>query len=497
MTGFAGYAGLDATGLAELVRRGEISASVLLAEAISRTERYNPQLNAVITPMYEIARATAAGPLPHSPLAGVPFLLKDLLQAYAGVPMTSGSESLRDYRPDADSAVVSRFKAAGLVSFGKTNVPEFGLVATTEPRAFGPTRNPWDLARSAGGSSGGSAAAVAARLVPMASANDGGGSIRIPAAWCGLFGLKPSRGRVSAGPYYGDVWGGAVAEHVLTRSVRDSAAVLDATWGPSTGDPYLVAPPERPYSEEVVRPPGRLRIAFTTRSPLGAEVDPECREAVLAAARLLEELGHELVESAFPVDGVAVARAYLTLYFGYVAAEVRWVERVAGKERAKRIEEPTRVLALLGETLSAADFIESHGQWNGFGRAMGAFHQEYDLLLTPTTAALPIQIGSLQQSPLEQIALKVVNRLSAGRLVRASGIVERLAFENLAPVPFTQLANLTGQPAMSVPLHWSAAGLPCGAHFMAAMGGESVLYRLAGQLEEARPWADRMPPLLS
>src|SRR5690606_27028099 len=276
---FPDYHRYDATGLAELVRKGEVEAAELLEEAIARTEAVNPRLNAVVTRMYEEGRRVAAAG-GEGPFAGVPFLLKDLLQHHAGVPMTCGSAALTEYVPERDIEVVSRFKRAGLVIFGKTNVPEFGLVATTEPAVHGPTLNPWDVRRSPGGSSGGSAAAVAAGLVPMAGANDGGGSIRIPAAWCGLFGLKPSRGRVPVGPYYAEIWGGAVCDHVLTRTVRDSAAMLDAIRGPAVGDPYRIEGPMRPYTEEATLPPGRLRIAFSTRSPLGATVDPECRRAV-------------------------------------------------------------------------------------------------------------------------------------------------------------------------------------------------------------------------
>lgn len=498
MRGVAEYDRYDATGLAELVRRREVSPAELLEQAIARTEALNPQLNAVIRRMYELGRRSAAGSLDGTPFPGVPFLLKDLIQAYAGVPLTSGSAALRDHVPDRDSEVVARFRNAGLVIFGKTNVPEFGLVATTEPQAFGPTRNPWNLARSPGGSSGGSAAAVAAGIVPMASGNDGGGSLRIPAAWCGLFGFKPSRGRVPAGPHSGEYWGGAVSDHVLTRSVRDSATMLDAIAGPSLGDPYPLAIPARPFASELATALGPLRIAYCTRSPIGSPVDPECRRAVERAATLLSDLGHEVVEAEPPIDGMEVVRAYLMHYFGQVAADLRWVDRVQGARAARRVEETTRVAAVIGEHVPAGEFVDSRRKWNEFGRTMGAFHLDYDLYMTPTTASLPLEIGSLSLSTLERNALRVVNRLGAGRTIRASGLPERIALENLGPVPFTQLANLTGQPAMSVPLHWSDDDLPCGVHFMAAVGNEAVLFRLAARLEEARPWFDRRPqPLVA
>ncbi|MEX2584706.1 MAG: amidase [Gemmatimonadota bacterium] len=496
MPSFPDFDRYDATGMAELVRRREVEPRELLEEAISRTEAVNPLINAVITRMYEHGRRRLAGPPVTGVFGGVPFLLKDLLQSYAGFPLSCGSEALRDYVPKWDSEVVRRFKRAGLIAFGKTNVPEFGLVATTEPEAFGPTLNPWNPARSPGGSSGGSAAAVAAGLVPIASANDGGGSIRIPAAWCGLFGLKPSRGRVPVGPYHAEIWGGAVADHVLTKSVRDSAAMLDAIIGPAPGDPYHYERPERPFVEEAAIDPDPLRIAFTTRSPIGSTVDPECRRAVEETARLLEDLGHQVEEALPPINGVEVARAYLFLYYGYVGAELRWVAETFGAGAArKRVEAATRAVATIGESISAAEFLESRQRWNEFARVMGAFHQRYDLFMTPTTASLPVELGSLSMSPLEKAALRVANRTGAGRAMRASGIPERLALQNLGPVPFTQLANLTGQPAMSVPLHWSESGLPCGVHFMAPVACEAVLFRLAGQLEKARPWRDRTPPI--
>jgi len=485
----------DGLGMAALVRSGEVTAGELLEEAIRRTERVNPRLNAVITTMYDEAHRVLERGVPEGPFTGVPFLLKDILQSYAGVRYTQGSKALRNYVPSFDSEVVTRFRRAGFVSFGRTNVPEFGLVAVTEPEAFGPCRNPWDPARTPGGSSGGAAAAVAAGMVPITGATDGGGSIRIPAGWCGIFGLKPSRGRVPSGPAAGEVWDGAVAEHVLTRTVRDSAAVLDALSGPAPGDPFLVAPPERPYLDEITVAPRTLRIAFSTRSPMGNPVDPECRMAVEETARLLEELGHVVVPAEPRVDGVAVARAYLNLYYGQVAADARWVERMVGKAAARELEPETRVIAAIGENLSSADYVEARRGWNEFARAMGAFHREHDVFLTPTAAELPLTVGTLRRPAVERGALRVVNRLRAGAALGRTGIIERLAFRNLEPVPFTQLANLTGQPAMSVPLHWSPDGLPCGSHFMAPIGGEATLLRLAAQLEEARPWGGRVPPV--
>jgi amidase len=489
------YEQYDALGLAELVARKEVTPRELLEEAIRRTEALNPRINAVIFRMYEHARQVASAPLPAGPFTGVPFLVKDILQAYAGFPMSSGSRALADFVPPHDTEVVARFKRAGLVTFGKTNVPELGLVAFTEPEAFGPSRNPWHVGRTPGGSSGGAAAAVAARMVPMAGANDGGGSIRIPASCCGLFGLKPTRGRVPVGPYFGEVWEGAAVDHVLTRSVRDSAVMLDAIAGPEVGAPFRIPAPERPYAEEIRREPGRLRIGFTIRSPIGSEVHPECVLAAQRTARLLEELGHDIEEAEPDVEGWAVARAYLTLYFGQIAADLKWLVELKGRQALRLLEAPTRALGAIGNSLSSGEYVAQRRAWNFFARGAGEFHQQYDLFLTPTLAMPPVRIGELQPTDFERRALQLVSALRLGKPLLTSGLIDRLVRENLSRTPFTQLANLTGQPAMSVPLHWTRDGLPVGVQFTAAWGDEATLFRLAAQLEQARPWWHRRPPL--
>lgn len=491
------YITYDALGLAELVRRGEVTPLELLEAAIVRIEQVNPALNAVIHPMYDIGRATAQAELPAGPFRGVPFLLKDLCDAYAGAPLTSGSRAYRQYIPAVDSESVRRYKQAGAVVLGKTNTPEFGLMAYTEPALFGPTRNPWNTDHTPGGSSGGSAAAVAAGMVPIASAGDGGGSIRIPASHCGLFGLKPSRGRTPTGPDQGQLWHGAVALHVLTRSVRDSAAMLDATQGPEPGAPYRIAPPDRPYLEEVRTPPGQLRIAFSVRSPVGMPVDPECVAAVQRAARLLTDLGHRVEEAEPEIDGQALARSYVTLYCAEMAGEVNLVKARFGPGAVKELEPASLALALLGEALTAAEFSAALYRWDQAGMAMGRFFQRYDLYLTPTVARPPVRVGELQPKPVEQRLMAMLNGLGSGRLWRATGLLDRIATENLAPTPFTQLANLTGLPAMSVPLHWTAENLPVGVQFVAPLGEEGLLFRMAGQLEQAAPWFDRRPPGLA
>ncbi|WP_426061278.1 amidase [Hymenobacter sp. B1770] len=492
------YAQLDALAMAALVRAGQLTASDLCEAAIARAEAVNPRLNAVVLPLYEAARQRACRGLPAGAFGGVPFLLKDFGAQYAGVPHTSGSRALRHFVPAADAELVRRWQVAGLNIMGKTNTPEFALMGITEPALFGPARNPWHLAHTPGGSSGGAAAAVAAGIVPVAGAGDGGGSIRIPAACCGLFGLKPSRGRVPTGPEQGEKWQGAAVEHVLSRSVRDSAALLDATHGADAGAPYFLPSPVRPFLEEVSRPAGRLRIAFSLEHPLGSALHPECATAVRGAATLLESLGHTVEEVTLPFDGRAVAAAFLMLYFGETGASIAALARVLGRPaRPSDVEPTTWLLGLLGRTYTAADFAAARHTWNDSARRMGRFHHTYDLLLTPTLATPPVRIGALQPKPLEQTLLKLVNSFGLGGLIRRSGIVEKLAEQSLEKTPYTQVANLTGQPAMSVPLHWTADGLPCGVQFIAPLGAEDVLFRLAGQLEQAQPWFAKRPALPS
>jgi amidase len=497
MGNFQEYDRFDALGLSDLVRRREVTPEELLEEAIERIEELNPVLNAVVHRMYDQAAEALRAGLPQGPFTGVPFLLKDLGDACAGVPLSMGCKSYRDYIPPEDSELMKRYRGTGVLVVGKTNTPEFGLMAVTEPELHGPTRNPWDTACTPGGSSGGSAAAVAAGMVPMASGGDGGGSIRIPSSYCALFGLKPSRGRNPLGPYSGQVWQGAVVNHVLSRSVRDSAAMLDAVNGPSPGDPYVIPKPGRPYAEEITLPPGALRIGFSTASPIGTPVHPECVRAVEHAARLLESLGHVVEEAVPRYDGLALARSYFTMYYGEVAADIDEIRAVLGRKAGpKDVEGPTWTLGLLGRTISAGEFVSALREWNRTARAMGEFHQSYDLLLTPTTAYPPALIGELKPSILDEILMNITNWLGMGRLVRLSGHAEKMAMDVLSRTPFTQLANITGQPAASVPLYWTAGGLPCGVQFIAPFGEEALLLRLSAQLEQAQPWFERKPRIV-
>jgi amidase len=467
-------AALDATAQAELVRTKEATPLELVDAAIERIERLNPALNAVITPMYDEARRVASGPVGDGPFAGVPFLLKDLLAMAAGVRMAAGTDFTGDFTPDGDSELVARLRRAGFVVVGKTNTPELGILCTTEPRRFGATRNPWDTSRTTGGSSGGSAAAVAAGMVPAAHGNDGGGSIRIPASCCGLFGLKPTRARNPLGPYIGDLMSGLVVEHALTRSVRDSAAILDATEGADPGAPYWAPPPARPFLDEVGADPGRLRIAFTTATMAGVPVHDDCITAVVDAAALCSSLGHEIVEAAPPIDGEQLTQAFLAVWGAGAAQTVDAIGRIAGRTPSPDYFEPlTWALVEMGRAMPAPDYLSAVGYLQLVSRGVARFFEHVDVWMTPTLAEPPLPLGSFESTVGDPM----------GALMRA-----------VSWVPFTPICNATGQPAMSVPLFWNDAGLPVGTHFAGRFGDEATLLRLASQLEAARPWANRRPP---
>jgi amidase len=496
LSGFAEYDKYDGLGLAGLVRNKEVRPAELVEAAISRIEKLNPAVNAVIYKMYEPARQTAAGPLPEGPFRGVPFLLKDIAQAYAGVPLTNGSRFFKDFVPDHDSELVKRFKAAGVIILGKTNLPEFGLAFVTEPELFGPCNNPWDLSRNTGGSSGGAAAAVACRMVPLAHASDGGGSIRVPASCCGVFGLKPTRGRNPAGPDFGDFWRGFACDHVVTRSVRDSAAMLDATAGADTGAPYWAVPPGRPYLIEAGADPGKLRIAFTAEPFFGSRVDEDCIKGLEAAVKLCRELGHEVVDAAPPVDGQALARAFLTVVCAETRAYIEEAAALLGRKISYRdFEIETWVSGLLGKELRAADLSLSINQLQRASRQIGEFFEGIDVLLTPVLAAPPPPTGTSRVKGAQLTAARLLGRWNAGGIIKRFSGIDSLARQVFEFAAYTPLFNATGQPAMSVPLYWNDAGLPIGMQFVGRYGDEATLFRLAGQLEKERPWADRVPPV--
>ena len=497
MAVFPDYRNHDGLGLADLVRKKEVSPLELVEAAIERIEALNPKLNAVIHKMYERGREAARGPLPEGAFAGVPFLLKDLMTAYAGEPLSSGSRFCRGWVPDRHTELARRFLKAGVIVLGKTNTPEFGLLPTTEPEAFGPTRNPWDTGRTPGGSSGGSAAAVASRMVPLASGGDGGGSIRIPASCCGLFGLKPTRGLNPVGPIEGEMWRGFVCEHVLTRTVRDSAAMLDATCGPDPGCYYYTPPPGRPFSEEVTAEPGRLRVAFTSQPFLSpVKPHPDCMAALQDAVTLLEGLGHEVVEAAPPIEGPAFARDMLIMIMGETWADIRDAEGLVGrKASASDFEDGTWVMRVLGKTFTAGEYASAVRALQRQARKVSLFMEDYDVMLTPTLAEPPVLLGSLLPKGAERVAQRVLGRLSLGGVVKALGAIDKVAEQVFAFMPYTPLFNATGQPSMSVPLYWNREGLPVGTLFTGRFGQDGLLFRLAGQLERARPWANKRPPL--
>lgn len=498
---YADYRRFDATGLAKLVADGEATPTDLLRAAIDRADAVNDRLNAVVRPMYALARARAeaadaqAGTEFTGAFAGVPFLIKDLLQDYADVPTGCGSRALRDHPAPRHSEVVRRWLEAGLLIFGKTNTPEFGSKGITEPEAHGPCRNPWNPDHTPGGSSGGSAAAVAAGIVPMAGGNDGGGSLRIPAACCGLFALKPGRGLVPSGPHHAEHLHGAATDGVLSRTVRDSSRMLDVlTARPDRGGPFLPARPERPYAEGASRTPGQLRIGLMTRSPLGTDVHTEAIAATRAAAELLTGLGHHVEEAEPEVDGRQLAEDWLDMWYVQVAATVAETRRTTGAT-ARAFELDTRLLAAAGRATRAPAYFSGHQRWNTHNRALADFHERYDLLLTPTLAQPPVRVGELATPGWMKAGSEALLALGvAGPLARTK-LWRDVVLSNLSPTPYTQLANITGRPAMSVPLHRTPEGLPLGVQFVAPLGGETTLLALATQLEAAAPWADAQPPL--
>ncbi|HXC52844.1 MAG TPA: amidase [Candidatus Limnocylindrales bacterium] len=474
-------ADLDATAQAELVRTSEATPSELVEAAIARIERLNPQLNAVIHRLYEKARAAAASPeLPDGPFRGVPFLVKDIVCHTAGDPYHCGMRVLRDidWHEQTDSYLAARFRRAGFVFVGKTNTPELAFSPTTEPLAYGPSRNPWNPALSTSGSSGGAAAAVASRMVAAAHGNDMGGSIRTPASACGLVGLKPTRARTTLGPNFGEFWWQTTHEHVLTRTVRDTAGILDATRGPAPGDPYTAPAPERPYAEEVGRDPGRLRIGLRTERPaLSGSTHPvhaDCIRAVESAARVLEGLGHH-VEPASPTTlDASDDGSLLTVFCASIAREIdRWSERIGRTIGPDEVERTTQMAVEMGRATSATRYVEATESLSLYSRGLAAWWEDgWDVLLTPTVAEPPWPLGPL--GPHGGEAIEVMARWTSMS-------------------PFCMSFNVSGQPAISLPLHWNDEGLPIGVQAVAAYGREDVLLRLASQLEQAMPWKERRP----
>lgn len=465
------YLDTDATGLAELVRRRHVAPRELVEAAIARIEALNPKLNAVVWTMFERARTLADQAALGGPFAGVPFLLKDALGDLEGAPTRFGSRFTPKAPATRNGELTNRFLRAGLIPLGKTNAPEFALVCTTEPKLYGPARNPWDLRRSTGGSSGGSAAAVASGMVPVAHANDGGGSIRIPASACGLVGLKPTRGRNPLGPDHGDLMAGLWQEHVVARSVRDAARMLDATSGPDLGAPYAAPPARAPFAEALARPPRRLRIGFARTKLDGSPLHPDCAAAAEAAAHLCESLGHQVEEASPPLDAAALTMPFMALWAAGLALQIDLIAQASGTSPSlDQLEGLTFGLYQLGKSISGTQVLGAVATLQAIGRAAAAWHQTYDVWLTPVLGAPPLANGVIDFD--ETDALKAF-----------APIVDYL--------PFTAIQNATGQPAMAVPLHWNAEGLPIGVQLAGPCGDEATLIALAAELEAAAPWEPR------
>ncbi|MBK5110660.1 MAG: amidase [Thermoleophilia bacterium] len=474
---------LDATAQAELVSSGEVTQAELIEGAITRAEAVNPELNAIIHPLFDEAREAAAGELPDGPFRGVPFLLKDLGASLAGQPYHAGNRLLKEIgmRHPLDTALALRFKSAGLVTIGKTNTPEWGILPTAEPVAYGATHNPWDTTRGPGGSSGGSGAAVAAGIVPIAHANDGGGSIRIPASVNGLVGLKPSRARVSEAPLAGDTMSGLVAEFVVAKSIRDVGTMLDWVSGPEPGDPYGAPPPERPYAEEVGRDPGKLRIALLTDPLTGDVPNPVVIEAAEGAAGRMEALGHEISRPEPPPIGemMDLFETFMDRWAAGQAQTADMIGAIVGRElTADDVEPLTWALIERGRNTSGAEYLSAVSQHQLATRIFAGLYEDggFDLILTPTLGDIPQPLGTFDDSgPDPMVAIEKARQFAG----------------------FTGLFNATGQPAISLPLAESVEGLPIGIQLVAPIWREDVLIRIAAQLEAAHPWADRRPAVFA
>ncbi len=489
------YVKYDAMDLAELVNKGEVSALELLDLAIARAEAVNGDIHALVHPLYEKARAQIAAGV-SGPLAGVPMLVKDLFQEIEGAPHHMGNRALKAHNhvAEREATLVQRWKVAGLVPFGMTATPEFGAKGVTEPEANGATRNPWNTAHTPGGSSGGAAAMVAAGVVPIAGGNDGGGSIRIPAACCGMFGLKPGRGRTPWGPAFTEPSHGIAVQHVVTRTVRDSALALDVSAGRETGSLFDIAPPEQSYLSSTQRAPGQLRIAFSTRSPINGPVSADAIKAVEHTAALLESLGHIVQEAEPQMDMYQLAKDWMYIWFAMCAVSVDAVRAQTGCS-IQAFEADTLSMAAFGRTLRADQYAAAHARWQQYMISLDRFLSRHDFWLTPTLAQPPLRIGENDTPKLIKAGVRMAVGLGMNHLIRWSGQMEKNIMRNMAPMPYTLIANVTGVPAMSVPLYWCDNGLPLGVQFVGTHGDEGKLLSLAAQLERAQPWRHRVAML--
>lgn len=492
---FKEYDQYDGLALSELIKNKEVSSSEVLDAAIDKAEK-NKDLNAIIRPMYQEAKSELKKLKGDGLFEGVPTLLKDLIIHYKGVPTTSGSRALKDYLPTQDSYFTERMKKAGLLIMGKTNTPEFGIKGTTEPELFGPTRNPWDKTRTPGGSSGGSASAIAAGIVPFAHGNDGGGSIRIPASHCGLFGLKPTRKRTPHGPFYGEIVDGAVCDHFITRSVRDSAALLDVVAGDDPTGVFNIEAYKGSFLKSLDAPQRKLKIGYKLESPIGGPISDECEKALKETIKICQDLGHEVHEASPKFDGLELAKYFLIQYSASNSFTYEQIVREKGASFAKNNTElETQVLCLIGKTFTAQDYVRAQDFKFRLCKSFHHFHEDYDLFLTPTVAHSAGKLGTHTISFVEELASRVVLKLGAGKLLMATGLVDKIAKQNMNKVPYTQMTNINGFPSMSVPLHWTKEGMPLGSMFSARFGDEVTLLQLAAQLEEAKDWKQRRPTL--
>lgn len=474
MPTFKEYSDCDGVGLAALIASGEVAAIEVLEAAIEKIESSNPQLNAIVHKMYDEARSTVETGLPSGIIAGMPYALKDIGLLYTGVPTRAGCRLFNDFVPDHDSTLVERLRTAGVIVLGKTNTPEFALTVATEPRLFGATHNPWKTGYSCGGSSGGSAAAVAAGMLPAAHGGDAGGSIRVPAAHCGLVGFKPTRARNPCGPDLGEGWSGVAVDHAITRSVRDNAALLDVSHGPAPGDPYAVPPPKRSFIEEIGVDPPPLRIALTTDAANGATVDKACVDAAENAAKLCTDLGHHVEPASCKFDMGAMVFAFRVIVASNLHNLIEDQLTALGRNlREDDLEQISRLRAAEYRRFNGADYARAVQALHTIGRQVGAFFEKYDVLLSPTAAGPPLAHGVIDM-----------------------GGDDLDAFDDALfnHAPFTAHFNVSGNPAISLPLSINQKGLPIGVHFGGRYAEDDTLLQLSSQIEHAQPWQSRKPP---
>lgn len=490
---FPDYGHYDALGLAELVRNGEVSAGELLSEAQARLNNINHRLNAVCYQTDHLSASLIKGLNKHQLFCGVPFLVKDLMLPFKDMPLSNGSRAMKSYIPTENSRMADCINSSGLITFGKTTTSELGASSLTRTVAFGDTLNPWDSTKNAGGSSGGSSVVVACRVVPMAYSSDGGGSIRLPASYCGIFGLKPSR---SLNKYedMSEAWGGAVVSHVSTVSVRDSAAYLDLVTGKTNDDYNVRNPPKDSYLYSATHYERTLKIGLITTPPTLTDIHPECIKAAEFAASACETLGHHVEHARWNLDGRELMRSFLTVVMHYTYRDVTTLARLLNAQiNNLDIELNTRFMAIIGGGVNKQRLEKALRIWIIASEKMQSLHDKFDVILTPTVATPPLESDALDASNTEKLLMKLLIKTGLGKKVLNKRFLEMLIDKSLYQTPFTPIANITGQPAMSIPLHWDSNGIPHGAHFMAAIGNDQILFMLAQQLEKTNPWRHQIP----